>query len=395
VSGDKVGTAASPIDPKLGPLADNGGPTKTNALLAGSPALDAGDNSRAKDPNNVALTTDQNTTLVFSAANSNAVSVSDVDAGTDPLLITLTVTNGALTLGGTANLAFSAGDGADDATMSFAGALTDLNAALNGLAFKPVEGFNGVASLQIVANDQGSNGSGGARIDNDFVNITVRPGAIEFKQSSYTASEGSGGIAVVVRRTGDTSRAASVAYATDDGSIPSVSVPCSATTGAALDRCDFTKALGRLVFAPGETEKTINVLVGDDSYVEGTETALIRLSGLTGSGVTLGSRVVATLEITDDDAQESSANPIDDTERFVRQHYHDFLNREPDAAGLNFWKGRMTDCGNPNLEVCRVNVSAAFFQSIEFQQTGYLVYRLDKVAFGNISAARPVPLTLP
>lgn len=58
VSGDKVGTAASPIDPKLGPLADNGGPTKTNALLAGSPALDAGDNSRAKDPNNVALTTD-------------------------------------------------------------------------------------------------------------------------------------------------------------------------------------------------------------------------------------------------------------------------------------------------------------------------------------------------
>ena len=31
-------------DPLLGPLADNGGPTMTHALLAGSPALDAGDN---------------------------------------------------------------------------------------------------------------------------------------------------------------------------------------------------------------------------------------------------------------------------------------------------------------------------------------------------------------
>jgi CSLREA domain-containing protein len=39
---DKVGTAASPIDPRLGPLAGNGGPTPTLALLAGSPAIDAG-----------------------------------------------------------------------------------------------------------------------------------------------------------------------------------------------------------------------------------------------------------------------------------------------------------------------------------------------------------------
>lgn len=48
--GDQVGTLGSPLDPKLGPLADNGGPTKTHALLAGSPAIDAG---------NSQLTTDQ------------------------------------------------------------------------------------------------------------------------------------------------------------------------------------------------------------------------------------------------------------------------------------------------------------------------------------------------
>jgi hypothetical protein len=47
VNGDLVGTSASPIDPKLGPLQDNGGPTLTMALLAGSPAIDAGNNSGA------------------------------------------------------------------------------------------------------------------------------------------------------------------------------------------------------------------------------------------------------------------------------------------------------------------------------------------------------------
>ncbi|HWS90300.1 MAG TPA: tandem-95 repeat protein [Pyrinomonadaceae bacterium] len=339
--------------------------------------------------------TDQNVTLVFSAANSNAISVADVDAGADPLRVTLTTTGGTLTLGGTAGLTFTVGDGTDDATMTFAGTISDLNAALSGLAFKPTAGFSGPTSLQLSTNDQGSTGSGGPRNDFDIVGISVNTGIIELKQSSYTAAEGAGPLAVVVRRTGDTSTAASVAYATDDGSIPGVSVPCSATAGAALDRCDFTKALGRLVFAPGETEKTINVLVGDDSYVEGPETAVIRLSNVTGTTISLGLRAVATLEITDD-PQESAANPIDATARFVRQHYQDFLNREPDAEGLAFWTGEIEQCGADAQcrEVKRINVSAAFFLSIEFQQTGYLVYRLDKVAFGNISAERPVPLTL-
>ena len=42
VNGDKVGTAANPLDPKLGPLAFNGGPTATHLLQYGSPALDGG-----------------------------------------------------------------------------------------------------------------------------------------------------------------------------------------------------------------------------------------------------------------------------------------------------------------------------------------------------------------
>ena len=48
--GDIVGTTATPIDPLLGPLADNGGSTLTHALLVGSPALNAGDPSFAVPP---------------------------------------------------------------------------------------------------------------------------------------------------------------------------------------------------------------------------------------------------------------------------------------------------------------------------------------------------------
>ena len=46
-NGNQVGTLMSPLDPLLSPLADNGGPTQTLALLAGSPAIDAGSDALA------------------------------------------------------------------------------------------------------------------------------------------------------------------------------------------------------------------------------------------------------------------------------------------------------------------------------------------------------------
>ena len=72
---------------------------------------------------------------------------------------------------------------------------------------------------------------------------------------------------------------------------------------------------------------------------------------------------------------------------FVRQHYADFLGREADAAGLAFWTGEINGCGANAacVEVKRVNVSAAFFLSIEFQNTGYLVERMYKVAYGDMT----------
>jgi hypothetical protein len=87
------------------------------------------------------------------------------------------------------------------------------------------------------------------------------------------------------------------------------------------------------------------------------------------------------------------ASPIDDAQFFVTQQYHDFLNREPDPDGLAFWTKEIASCGNDQqcVDAKRVNVSAAFYLSIEFQQTGYLVYRMYKAAYGNMSGG-PVPI---
>jgi hypothetical protein len=102
------------------------------------------------------------------------------------------------------------------------------------------------------------------------------------------------------------------------------------------------------------------------------------------------------LTIADNETVNGSSNPIDVAGFFVRQHYVDFLNREPDPDGFAFWTNQITQCGADAActELRRINVSAAFFLSIEFQETGYLVYRVYKSAFGNLTspAGAPVPV---
>src|ERR1051326_7677723 len=93
------------------------------------------------------------------------------------------------------------------------------------------------------------------------------------------------------------------------------------------------------------------------------------------------------------DSASLGPNPIDDAQTFVAQNYRDFLNREPDASGLAFWSSQINSCGSDLscAEAKRTIVSAAFYLSAEFQQSGYLVYRFYKAAYGNISGA-PVPV---
>ncbi len=57
--------------------------------------------------------------------------------------------------------------------MTFTGTIAAVNTALNGLSFNPTAAFSGTASLQIVTNDQGNTGTGGALTDSDTVTINV------------------------------------------------------------------------------------------------------------------------------------------------------------------------------------------------------------------------------
>ncbi|HEX8118011.1 MAG TPA: Calx-beta domain-containing protein, partial [Pyrinomonadaceae bacterium] len=191
---------------------------------------------------------------------------------------------------------------------------------------------------------------------------------VQFGVEAQAVEENAGGAVVNVTRAGDVSGATTVEYATVDGT--------------ASERSDYTRAAGTLRFAPGEVSKSFKLFVTHDAFAEGAETVNLLLSNPTGAAY--GHPAAAVLTI-NNVASTLTGNPIDSSQFFVRQHYADFLNREADASGLAFWTNEIESCGADAAcrEVRRINVSAAFFLSIEFQETGYLVYRLNQAAFGT------------
>jgi Domain of unknown function (DUF4214) len=80
-----------------------------------------------------------------------------------------------------------------------------------------------------------------------------------------------------------------------------------------------------------------------------------------------------------------SANAIDTVEYFVRQQYLDFLGREPDQGGLEYWSSQFNGCNGDAtcIRNKRIDVSAAFFASLEFQQTGSYIYGLYAGTLGR------------
>ena len=216
--------------------------------------------------------------------------------------------------------------------------------------------------------------------------------SVQFSAANYRVSEAGGRATLTVTRLGDTSAAATANYTTSD---TAGAASCNTINGKASARCDYATTIGKLSFAPGETFKTINVAVTDDNYAEGDENFSVALTSA--SGAALGSPNLATVTITDNETIGGPPNPIDSTDFFVYQHYVDFLNRYPDPSGFAFWTNTITSCGADAActEVKRINASGAFFLSIEFQQTDYYIYRMNKAAFGDINPpAVPVPARL-
>ena len=198
--------------------------------------------------------------------------------------------------------------------------------------------------------------------------------SVQFTASTASAIETPNAttkVELVVTRLGDASAPASVNYATADGS--------------ANERSDYLTALGTLRFAAGQTSKTITVFIINDSYGEAPETFSVSLTSPINAS--LGAPSVCTITITSNETV-NGPNPVRDasldTDFFVRQHYLDFFNRAADPSGLSFWKNQIDECATQECrDLRKINVSAAFYLSIEFQQTGYLVERFYKASYGD------------
>lgn len=230
----------------------------------------------------------------------------------------------------------------------------------------------------------------------DSGTTTPGPNTVQFSAASYSASESDSSAAITVTRTGDIAAPASVDFTTVDDPA---AVPCDPTIrqpdgtpypqGAAYARCDYATTLDTLTFAAGEAQRVLSIPLIDDAHVEGNETVQLALRNPTGA--TLGTQSTATLTINDNDAA-GTPNPIFNSPFFVRQHYLDFLSREPETAGFNDWLRVLNNCpdvnnldpNSPSASCDRILVSASFFGSQEFQLKGFFVFRFYRLAFGRL-----------
>ena len=217
---------------------------------------------------------------------------------------------------------------------------------------------------------------------NATLNFSATLRTLEFSVNSINVPESAGKLLIGITRNTTSTEPATVSFET--------------MSNTASDRSDFNRTQGTLQFAAGDFFKQVTILITDDALAEGPESFTVKLTEATGVVLKPGTSTM-TVNIVDNDAN-TGVNPLSDAQFFVRQQYQDFLNRaaSDDPSGFNFWTNEITVCNaevDPIkkadcLAVKRINVSAAFFLSVEFQQTGFLVHRFYTSSFAP-SVARP------
>jgi CSLREA domain-containing protein len=236
----------------------------------------------------------ENSVLTFSSINSNRISIFDVDTSSGNVRITLTANNGTLTLGSTAGLTFTAGDGSADTSMAFRSTIGGINTALHGMTFTPTFGFSGFATLEMTTEDVGASPPP-LFPDTDFLTIPVlEGGTLQFTSPSYQFPEDFTTAIVTVQRLTGFAGTTSVNFATSNG---------TATGGTSCGPgIDYVSTSGTLSWTNNEVaNKTFSITVCDDSDNEETETINLTLTGPTGSGA-LGTPATSVWNITNNDA---------------------------------------------------------------------------------------------
>ncbi len=140
--------------------------------------------------------TGDNTPITFSAGHGNALQISDADAGSADIEVTLTVTGGTLTLGDTTGLTLTGGANGG-ASMTWTGSLSDINAAFNaGLTFTPDSDYRGIAQLTLTTDDQGNSGNGGALSADSTLDIHV--GAVVVTTTADSSNGDTSSVAALI-----------------------------------------------------------------------------------------------------------------------------------------------------------------------------------------------------
>ncbi len=172
VGSSTSGTGTSTAPTNIGTYTVVAAFTSTNANYVTGPTVSAPVTftiSAATGPVIAAPSTasvNENSPLVFSTANGNAISVTDSKAGNSTEQLTLTATHGTLTLASTKSVSTGNGGGGSSGSSSITikGTLAGINAALNGLKFTPTTGYSGSASLAIVYKDLGDSQTASATV---------------------------------------------------------------------------------------------------------------------------------------------------------------------------------------------------------------------------------------
>jgi CSLREA domain-containing protein len=420
-SNNQIGTAASPINPLLGVLQDNGGPTFTHALLYNSPAVDKGDNATTSTP--LFLTTDQRGSGFARQSDGDLTAGAIIDMGAYERQSTerRTVSAGANSQVDLVDVKLTlacvpkGGCGTFKASEEGPQTRADLNPETRPSASIIV--IDPAAQPTPPAGYVAGNNSSPPLPAFDLSTTASFDGPIAlcFYLPTITNAGFFGGLKLLHNEGGtlvDRTTSQNFASKILCGSVSSLSpfvIAHTVTPTAANGKVSgqIVDSVGRPVEGAGirmsGTQNRLTVTDANGNYsFDNVETngfytvvpsrANYSFSPAQRSFSVLGQQTEAAFNAS---PASSALNPLDTTEYFVRQQYLDFLGREPDEAGLNFWCGNIESCGNDaNCRAAkRIDTSAAFFLSIEFQQTGYLVYRTYRAAYGS-SPNAPLPIRL-
>lgn len=127
--------------------------------------------------------------------------------------------------------------------------------------------------------------------------VAAVPGTLAFSSATYSIGEGGGTVTLTVNRTGGTDGAVTVDYALANGTATG-----GATCAAGID---FVNSGGTVSFADGESTKTFNVAICEDTTFEADEDFTATLSNATG-GATIGSPNPASVTITENKGQPTA-----------------------------------------------------------------------------------------